>query len=130
MTILLDTHVWPWAVMEPERLKRKTADLLRDPDVAVFLSLVSSWEIAIKYGKGKLSLPEPPVEFIPSRLDRDHIELMPIEHRHVLHVVQLPHHHRDPFDRLLVAQSQLESVPIVTHDRRIQEYAVEVIEAI
>lgn len=129
MTVLIDTHVWLWAMLNPRRLNREVKELLEDFDTTIWFSVASSWEIAIKYGKGKLPLPEPPARFIPPRLVRDRITLLPIEHAHALHVADLPPHHRDPFDRLLVAQAAIERVPIVTADPRFKAYPAEVIEA-
>ena len=84
MKVLLDTHVWLWSVVSPERITPEVRDVLENPDNALILSVASSWEIAIKYRLGKLSLPEPPEEFIQPRLIRDGIESLPIEHRHAV----------------------------------------------
>ena len=88
------------------------------------LSVASSWEIAIKYRLGKLSLPEPAAVFIQPRLTRDGIDSLPIENRHACRVAQLPDHHRDPFDRLLVAVAQLESLTLATTDPALEPYDV------
>ena len=90
---------------------------------------MSSWEIAITYALGKLPLPEPPRTYVPSRMRHDAIDGLPVSHVHALHVASLPLHHRDPFDRLIVAQAQLENVVLVTADRRIEHYDVEVLAA-
>jgi PIN domain nuclease of toxin-antitoxin system len=87
-----------------------------------FLSAASSWEIAIKYSIGKLPLPEPPLQFIPKRLARDAITALPIEMVHTLHVANLPRHHKDPLDRLLISQSLLEDIPIMTVDSQFELY--------
>ena len=102
---------------------------ITDKSNHVLFSAASSWEIAIKYGLGKLKLSEPPLQFIPKRLARDRITAISIEHIHALHVSTLPHHHRDPFDRLLIAQAQIEGIPILTADEKIDAYDVEVIQA-
>ena len=124
MNVLLDTHVWLWSVVSPKRITPEVRDVLEDPDNALMLSVASSWEIAIKYRLGKLSLPEPPAVFIQPRLTRDGIDSLPIEHRHACRVAQLPDHHRDPFDRLLVAVAQLESLTLVTTDPALEHYDV------
>ena len=124
MKVLLDTHVWLWSVVSPARIVPAVRDVLENPDNALVLSVASSWEIAIKYRLGKLELPEPPATFIEPRLVRDGIESLPIEHRHACRVAQLPDHHRDPFDRLLVAVAQLESLTFATADSALEDYDV------
>lgn len=129
MRFLLDTHVWLWLQSETARVPDSVRSRLADPDVQVLLSSVSSWEIAIKHARGRLQLPEPPATYVPSRMRRDDISALPVHHTHALHVATLPHHHGDPFDRLLIAQAQLEGIPIVTADRHIPRYDVEVLPA-
>jgi PIN domain nuclease of toxin-antitoxin system len=127
MRILLDTHCWLWWITTPERLSAKVLQLLAEGRNELFFSAASSWEIAIKYALGKLPLPEKPEKFIPSRLARDAITPLPIHHIHALHVASLPPHHRDPFDRLLISQAQLEGLPIVTVDKQFENYEIEII---
>jgi PIN domain nuclease of toxin-antitoxin system len=127
MRVLLDTHAWLWWLTEPERLPRKASRILGRGENEILLSVASSWEIAIKFALGKLKLPEPPERFVPARLMRDGIKTLHIEHRHALHVASLPLHHHDPFDRLLIAQGQVEGLPIVTADHKFKPYEVEVI---
>ena len=95
----------------------------------LLLSAASSWEIAIKHALGKLPLPEPPAEYVPSRPELSGTKALAVEHRHALHVATLPHHHRNPFDRLLVAQAMLEGLPILTSDEALGRYDVETLEA-
>ena len=95
-----------------------------------FLSAASSWEIAIKYALGRLELPEPPKTYVPSRLVRSGATAMRIEHAHVLQVAELPRHHKDPFDRLLIAQAQVEGLTIVTSDAVFERYDVRVLSAV
>jgi len=123
--ILLDTHVWLWFVVAPERIGPTSRALLEDRDHQLLLSAASSWEMAIKYRLGKLPLPSPPEEFIPPRLARDEITPLPVDHAHALRVATLPLHYRDPFDRLLVAQAQLEDLVIFTADEAITQYDVQ-----
>jgi PIN domain nuclease of toxin-antitoxin system len=91
------------------------------------LSAASTWEIAIKYSLGKLELPEPPSQFIPSRMALTLTSSLAVELGHTFHVAALPFHHRDPFDRLLIAQAQLENLPILTADDVFEQYDVEII---
>ena len=99
------------------------------PENELFLSAASAWEIAIKHAIGKLKLPEPPERYVPSRLEALRTLALPIEHSHALQVGSLPRHHRDPFDRLLIAQAQLEDLPILTSDEVFASYDVETIPA-
>ncbi len=124
---LLDTHIWLWLQTTPERLGEHTHTLLRSPSHELLLSAASGWEIAIKYGLGRLPLPDPPAIYVPDRMRRSGTSPLPVEHSHVLRVADLPDHHRDPFDRLLVAQSQLLGVPVVTADRALDAYDIETI---
>jgi PIN domain nuclease of toxin-antitoxin system len=125
--VLLDTHVWLWWVTEPERIPHSALSIIEDGRNEILLSVASSWEIAIKSAIGKLQLPEPPEDFVPRRLMRDGIGTLHIEHRHALHVARLPPHHHDPFDRILIAQTQLEGIPIVTADPRFAPYQINVL---
>jgi len=127
MKILLDTHVWLWWLTEPERLPVDIQSALEDGGNELFLSVVTSWEIAIKYALGKLPLPEPPAAFVEARLVRDGLRTLHIEHRHALAVAELSFHHHDPFDRLLIAQAQGESMILATVDPKIRTYDVEIL---
>jgi PIN domain nuclease of toxin-antitoxin system len=124
LRILIDTQCWLWMQSEPARFREPTRQLLLDPANTLLLSAASSWEIAIKYALGKLPLPVAPAEYVPTRMRLSGTTGLPVEHVHALHVATLPAHHRDPFDRLLVAQAQLESVPILTADAALADYAV------
>lgn len=129
MKLLLDTQVWLWMLAAPERLSRRSRALLASADTELILSAATAWEIAIKHGLGKLQLPEPPGTCIPRLMALTGISPLPVHHRHALHVATLPHHHSDPFDRLLVAQAQLEQLPILTADRSFRLYDVKVLPA-
>jgi len=120
--LLLDTQVWLWMLAAPDRLSAEGRALLASTESDLLLSAASAWEIAIKHGLGKLQLPESPVAHTS-------VTPLPIHHRHALHVAELPEHHRDPFDRLLIAQAQLEGVPIISADPRLRRYDVEVLGA-
>jgi len=126
---LLDTHVWLWMLAEPERLSPSARTAVSDTGSEVYLSAVSSWEIAIKHRLGRLVLPEPPARFVPDRMRRSGTTALSIEHDHVLRVAELPDHHRDPFDRLLIAQAQALRIPLVTADPVLSAYDVELLPA-
>ncbi len=102
MRVLLDTQVWLWMQMAPRRLSAETR---------------------------KLPLPEPPSDYVPSRMRASGTTALPIHHAHVLWTANLPPHHRDPFDRLLVAQAQLENLPLLTADRQLAAYDVQLLRA-
>ncbi len=125
-TILLDTHVFLWLQSAPDRLT-STLPLFADRDTTLLLSAASSWEIAVKWELGKLMLPEAPESYVPDRMRRDSIDALPILHSHALAVGKLPGHHRDPFDRLLIAQALIERVPLATGDPAMRSYDVELL---
>ena len=127
MSYLLDTHCWLLLQTEPERFPDPLLNTLADRAVDLFLSAASAWEIGIKYAAGRLTLPEPPAVYVPEGMRRTGTRELPVSHAHALAAAALPHHHRDPFDRLLVAQSRIEGLPLVAADRAIQQYDVEVI---
>lgn len=125
MRLLLDTHIWLWMQTSPLRIRPEALVLLADARNTVLLSSASAWEIAIKYAMGRLPLPVPPSEYVPSRMARSGTSGLPVDHRHALHIANLPPYHRDPFDRLLVAQAQLESAVLVTADAQLNAYDVQ-----
>ncbi|MBA4062748.1 MAG: PIN domain nuclease [Isosphaera sp.] len=125
MTLLLDTHTFLWFCQDDPALSAAAKALLEDPANRKLLSLAACWEIAIKAGLGKLvGLTEPSGTYIPNALARTGFELFPIELAHVTAVEALPHHHRDPFDRLLVAQALVEGFPVVSADPAFDPYGV------
>ena len=127
MKYLLDTNVWLWSLWEPERISRRAREVIADLSHEVSLSAVTSWEVAIKAAAGKLKLPEPPASYVPRRMGDQGLRPLPISHPHALAVFALPLHHRDPFDRLLIAQARLEDMILVTADRIMQKYPVEIL---
>jgi PIN domain nuclease of toxin-antitoxin system len=127
--ILLDTHCWLWMVGRPDRLSPSSRSLVEDAENELLLSAASSWEIAIKHGIGKLRLPGDPVTLVPEWMARSGVVALPVHHAHALAVAHLPRHHGDPFDRLLVAQAQLEDLPLLTADNVFQTYDLRVIRA-
>ncbi|MSP61348.1 MAG: type II toxin-antitoxin system VapC family toxin [Myxococcales bacterium] len=129
MKLLLDTHVWLWMQTKPARLSARARKLIVSPDTEALLSVASLWEIAIKYQIGRLPLPKPPSDFVPERLARQNVGVLPIRPEHAFRVAELPFLHRDPFDRLLIAQAQVEAIAVVTVDPEFRRYDVEVIRA-
>jgi PIN domain nuclease of toxin-antitoxin system len=129
MRILVDTQCWLWMSAAPERFRVSTLALLERDTTELLVSAASAWEIAIKHAFKKLHLPLSPGDYVESRLRQTRATPLPISHAHALWAGELPPRHRDPFDRLLVAQAQLERVPILTADRSFQLYDVDVIEA-
>jgi len=124
LRLLLDTHVFLWLNTEPERLGEHLP-LVEDRNTELLLSAASSWEIAIKHRLGRLPLPEPPQRYVPTRMRAVGAQGLAIEHPHALAVAQLEPLHRDPFDRLLVAQARLLDVPILTADPMVARYPVQ-----
>jgi PIN domain nuclease of toxin-antitoxin system len=127
MKVLLDTHAFIWWVTNDPQLSQTARATIADPDNTILFSVVNAWEIIIKQGTGKLTLPEPAETYIPSRIAANQFVTLPINLSHILQVASLPDLHRDPFDRLLIAQSQTEQIPIVSIDRYIVQYPVNVI---
>ena len=123
MKILLDTHVLVWALSSPEKIKPKVQDLLVDTDNIVFVSIASLWELQIKKSLNKISLPD---DFI-SQLQENGFELLDINYKHIVKLDELPLIHRDPFDRMLVAQTIHENLSLVTNDLEIMKYNVKII---
>ncbi len=123
MRLLLDTHVFLWVQTTPERLGEQVT-LVEDERNELVVSAASSWEIAIKYELGRLPLPEEPSRYVPSRIQVIGAQPLPVEHSHALAVAGLPTLHGDPFDRLLVAQAQLEDLTILTADQTVAQYPV------
>jgi PIN domain nuclease of toxin-antitoxin system len=109
------------------RLSPQARALLQEPENQLFFSAASSWEIAIKYALGKLPLPLPPLEYVLSRMETSGTSPLPIQHSHALHAGSLPLHHADPFDRLLIAQAQLENLKILTADGQFEAYEVDLL---
>jgi PIN domain nuclease of toxin-antitoxin system len=126
MRLLLDTHVFLWLLAEPERLGSQL-ESLEDPRNQLLLSAASSWEIAMKVQLGRLELPDDPRRYVPDRMRAIGADPLAVEHNHALAVCELPPFHRDPFDRLLVAQAQDLRLRIVTADAQLARYDVETI---
>ncbi len=127
MKVLLDTQTFLWWIANDSQLSERARTVIEDADHQLFLSAASGWEIAIKTRIGKLRLADDLQGFVSEQLRINAIQVLPIQMAHALHVATLPDHHRDPFDRMLVAQSQLEQLPILTIDPQIAQYSVTVI---
>lgn len=121
--LLLDTHVLLWWRDDFRRINKETLAAIADPERAVFFSAVSIWEIAIKHAAGKLRMPD---ELLSTMEQRGFVEV-PVRSAHALVAARLPRHHADPFDRMLVAQAQVEKLTLVTGDARISAYDVPVL---
>ena len=126
MRLLLDTQTWLLMVADPDRLAKRARRLLQRGDSELFFSAASAWEIAIKWSLGKLELPADPVEYVPSRIDQTGVMALAIRPAHALQVARLPPHHRDPFDRLLIAQAHVEDLVLLTGDRQIAPYDIRI----
>ena len=124
MKFLLDTHCWLWLQTERSRFDVDLLETLADPETERYLSAASAWEISIKYAVGKLPLPEPPAIYVPQRMRLSGFEGLAITHAHALAVAALPLLHRDPFDRVLVAQARIEGLTLVTADPTLEAYDV------
>ena len=124
MRYLLDPHAFLWFITNDPKLSNTMAQAILDPAHEVFVSLVTPWEIAIKIGLGKLALSEPLHVAIPREIKRNKLKLLQITLDHTFLVSSLPHHHRDPFDRLLVAQAIVEGLPILSVDPALDAYGI------
>jgi PIN domain nuclease of toxin-antitoxin system len=125
--LILDTHTYLWAINEAEQLSVKAQEAIGDPANELFLSVASLWEATIKITIGKLHVPGNHVDFLITQLASTGVQVLPISPSHLRCLQTLPLHHRDPFDRVLIAQSEVEQMPIVTTDRDINLYPVKII---
>jgi PIN domain nuclease of toxin-antitoxin system len=124
LRLLLDTHVFLWWVAADPRLSRRARTAIARGENEVYLSAASGWEMAIKAGLGRLQVADDLERFVPEQMAMNGIGGLPVTFAHALRVHSLPAHHRDPFDRLLVAQAQIEGLAIVTGDPQIAQYGV------
>jgi PIN domain nuclease of toxin-antitoxin system len=125
MKILIDTHVFLWGLQAEDKLSRRVRTLL--PVAEVWISVASLWEIIAKVQVGKLMLPSPVGEYLSAKLTANGVSVLPLTFEHVKRLEKLPLHHRDPFDRILIAQSLEEKLPLVTADPFMERYAVNTI---
>lgn len=124
MKVLLDTHAFIWWSSEPAKLSQTALSLCQDPSNSLLLSVTSIWEMQIKLQLGKLKLDLPLAELVRSQQQTNDIEVLPVLLLHVLELEHLPDHHKDPFDRLLIAQANSEHAVLVSSDPIFQEYPV------
>lgn len=122
---LLDTHVLLWSLAEPGKLSARARDALEDAHNEVFVSAVSAWEISVKRAKGRLTAPDNLAAVVEER----GLTHLPLTFHHAERAASLPPHHRDPFDRFLVAQTQVEGLVLVTRDSRIPLYSIRTLTA-
>lgn len=120
---LLDTHIFLWSLDEAKRLTKVVAQILKDPRKHIFVSVATAWEISIKQQKGKLTLKTT----LGECFRKSNFEILEIKLPHILQLENLPPHHKDPFDRMLVAQAIAERLTIITQDEKIQKYDVSVL---
>jgi PIN domain nuclease of toxin-antitoxin system len=125
--LLLDTQCWLWWFAQPNRLNNEAITQIADEANELWLSVASIWEIAIKVSLGKLPIPDPLASYIPRRMSQLGTRPLEIKASHVIQLASLPLHHRDPFDRMLIAQAQLEELTLVTADSMFNQYDVAVL---
>jgi PIN domain nuclease of toxin-antitoxin system len=126
VNLLLDTHAFLWFVTGDERLSARARQAMENADAELFLSAASIWEMAIKSCLGRLTLPAPLSEYVAEKLEHG-FRVLPVDWTHAVAVEKMPFHHRDPFDRLLVAQAVAEGMPLVSADPEFRAYKVKVI---
>jgi PIN domain nuclease of toxin-antitoxin system len=124
MRLLLDTHVFLWYISADPTLPAAYRDAVRDPAHTVYLSVASVWEAVIKHALGKLPLPAPPAEYLPRQRDAHQISTLPVEEGALPHLATLPPLHRDPFDRILIAQALQHGLTLLTVDDAVRAYPV------
>ena len=127
MKLLIDTHIFLWLNSEPEKLSQKILTTCENPENQLYLSLISPWEIQIKQQLGKLKLESPLSKLIETQVNENNLIILPIKIEHIIELNNLPYIHKDPFDRMLIAQAKIESMTIVTADNKIKDYNIETI---
>ncbi|HEV3263498.1 MAG TPA: type II toxin-antitoxin system VapC family toxin [Gemmataceae bacterium] len=124
MRILLDTHVFLWYISADPQLPVAFRDAIREPANEVYLSVASVWEAVIKYALGKLPLPEAPAEYLPRQREAHRIMTLPVEEAALVHLAGMAPLHRDPFDRILIAQALEQGLTLATVDDAVRAYSV------
>jgi PIN domain nuclease of toxin-antitoxin system len=127
MRALLDTHAFLWWILDDERMSARARSTIEDMRNELLLSAASGFEISVKASLGKLELPADPVRFVTEQLGINRIGTLPVSMSHALAVSVLPMHHRDPFDRLIIAQARVEGLPVITTDGQLGRYDIEII---
>jgi PIN domain nuclease of toxin-antitoxin system len=127
--LLLDTNAWLWMAADDSQLGPASRELINDVNTELVLSAVSAWEITIKWALGKLTLPTPPEQFVEATVRDAGLARLTIDFDHVLGVAKLPPIHNDPFDRLLIAQSKVTGLPLLTGDSTMNRYGIATVNA-
>jgi PIN domain nuclease of toxin-antitoxin system len=127
MKYLLDSVIWVWSISAVERINEIGREILENGREEIYLSAASSWELSIKMRLGKLNLPGPPAQCIPEFMAKQGLRSLPVTHLHAVKVYDLPLHHQDPFDRLIIAQAITEEMAILTSDRDFGKYPVDMV---
>jgi len=127
LKVLLDTHAFLSFMVDDSRLSATARNIFMDPDNKLYLSIASVWEMAIKSGLKKLKLPLPIDQYIASRTKNHDIVILDLTIEHIAVVENLPYHHKDPFDRLLISQCISEKLPILSSDRMFSAYPVKIV---
>lgn len=125
MKLLLDTHAFLWLITDDGRLSQNARQIFMSSENKLFFSLASLWEICIKISLGKLSLKTGWLHTIQKEMELNTIQWLPIDMAHCAEVAQMPFHHRDPFDRMLIAQAMVEDMRVLSRDQRLSDYAIE-----
>lgn len=125
MRLLLDTHVLIWSAANPERISGTVTSLLNDTSNSWVMSIASIWEIQIKLQTGKLTINAPLPELVESQQQDNDAQILPIDVSHVYALNSLPNHHRDPFDRILIAQAMVEKIPLLSIDAVFDAYPIQ-----
>jgi PIN domain nuclease of toxin-antitoxin system len=125
MKVLLDTCAFIWLVTDDPKLSELAKEIFLDTDNELLLSAVTGFEVSVKYSLGKLHLTEPPKEFIANRIQANALTELPVYMAHALILQNLPFHHKDPFDRLLVAQAMVNQIPLLSADQQLSAYDIE-----
>ncbi|MEH1863806.1 MAG: type II toxin-antitoxin system VapC family toxin [Nostoc sp.] len=127
MKLLLDTHIFLWFISSDRRLSNTFIEIIRNTDNDVYLSIISIWEVTVKYQLGKLPLPQSPEIYLPIQRERHLITSLPLTEDSVVQLSKLPNIHRDPFDRMLICQALQHDLTIVTVDDAIRAYPVKIL---
>ena len=124
MNLLIDTHIVIWFYQTDARMSATALTLIQDPANSTFVSAASHWEIAVKISTGKLKLAESFPDFVQHAIADNGFTILPIEPRHTAQLIALPFHHRDPFDRMIVAQAIVEKMPVISVDPVLDSYPI------
>ncbi|KAF0248032.1 MAG: PilT protein-like protein [bacterium] len=127
MRLLLDTHIFLWWDSDPSKLSKMSLEAIEDKSNSLFLSIISIWEIQVKKDIGKLSLRVPLIEMLEEQEKTNEIKLLPLETKHIFGLEGLTQHHKDPFDRVIIAQAKVENLTVITNDIVSSNYGVKLL---